>query len=452
MIIYHINDLHADFRFWPRLKAELLKRRTQYEDAGNQVLVFDVGDAADRAHSLIEATEGQAVTQLFNDAKVDAVTIGNNEGTTYSKEALNNLYKEANFSVLIANLLDTDTRQAPAWAETYKIIETVTGAKLGIFGLTEPIYDAYESLGWTAIDPIQATEQLLAQHQDKADFWIVLSHLGIKADKALARQFPLGLILGAHTHHVLAKGKEIEGTWLGCAGCVGNYLGEIHLAQEDGELIVEHMTLLDVQKDLEAVAGEQEQTAAYLAKGHGLLNEQILTSISESYEKALFDDSPLMDLVLEAITDFAETEVAFLNAGVLMESLPAGRVTADDLHRILPHPIRVMRCEIQGEDLPELIEELVEIDEWMQDKEPTGNGFRGNKFGKLCFKGLAVKEGQVYWLGQPVEPDKTYAFATVNYLSFYSIFDLLNTHTKQTVYFPELLREVVGNYLADTDS
>lgn len=446
--IYHTNDLHSDFHFWPRLRAELLERRVQHEQAGDLMLVFDIGDAADRAHPLIEATEGQAMTRLFNEAKVNAVTIGNNEGTTYSIEALNALYKEADFSVLLANLVDTETTERPAWAEEYKIIKTKSGAKIGVFGLTEPIYDAYESLGWTAMDPIDTTRNLLAKHQNKADFWILLSHLGIDEDKKLAENFPLGLILGAHTHHVLKKGEEIAGTWLAGAGSAGRYLGEIQLVYQDEKLKVEQIGLLDTLTDIKAVEGEETQNAAYLSKGHELLSEESITYITKTYEKALFENSPLMDLVLDAIADFAETDVAFLNAGLLMEDLKEGKVTADHLHQMLPHPIRVMHCEIKGKDLPELMEELAGINEFMQDKAPTGNGFRGKQFGKMCFKGITVREGQVYWLNKPVEQEKTYAFATLNYLSFYSIFEKLNVLTKQRVFFPELLREVFGNYLA----
>lgn len=446
--LYHTNDLHSAFRFWPRINAELLKRRAQHEQAAEEVFVFDIGDAADRVHPLVEATSGQALTRLFNDAHYDAVTIGNNEGTTYSKDALNELYEEADFSVLLANLIDAETGKAPAWADPYQVITTKTGSRIGIFGLTNPIYDAYENLGWTAIDPIQATEQMMEEHLDKADFWILLSHLGLPMDRQLAEHFPLDLILGAHTHHALPTGEKVGETWLAGAGNIGRYVGAIELGYQENKLVVEDIRLLDTTTDLPAVAGEDEQVAAYAEKGHALLVAEPLTVSTKAYGKALYKNSPLMKLILEAIMDFSETEVAFLNAGLLMEDLEAGVVTADDLHRMLPHPIRVMKCEIKGEDLPRLMEELTKVNEWMQYKKPTGNGFRGKTFGKMCFQGMTLQDGEVYWLGQPVEANKTYTFATVNYLSFYSIFDILNTHTKQTVYFPELLREVVGKYLA----
>lgn len=448
IIIYHTNDLHSNFHFWPRINAELLKKRGQYEQEDVSVLVFDIGDAADRVHPLIEATAGQAMTQLFKAAQYDAVTIGNNEGTTYSKEALNHLYDAANFSVLLANLVDLETGEKPAWAENYKVVQTRTGARIGIFGLTEPIYDAYENLAWVVRDPIEVTQKLLSKHQQQADFWIVLSHLGIHLDRKLAEKFPVDLILGGHTHHVLKEGEKIAGTWLAGAGSNGEYLGKIHLHKQNQRLKVKKINLLNTRLELEGIKDEQAQVADYLTKGHELLSAKKIAFMPRNYEKALFENSPLMQLVLDAIADFARTDVAFLNAGLLMEDLEAGEVTADHLHRMLPHPIRVMHCEVKGADIPKLVAEFTQINQWMHETTPTGYGFRGKQFGKICLKGVTVKDDKIYWLNQPVDPKQKYTFATVNYLSFYSVFDILNTHTKQQVFFPKLLREVVGDYLA----
>ncbi len=446
--IYHTNDLHSDFEYWPRIQNELLKRRAAHEANDDFVLTFDIGDAADRVHPLIEATNGQVISELFNETGYDAVTIGNNEGITYSKEVLNELYQEASFPVLLFNLKDKTTNREPDWAEAYKIIETKSGKKLGVFGLTSPFYESYEQLGWTVLDPIVATEKFMKEHQDKADFWILLSHLGIETDIELAQDFPIPLIIGAHTHHVLKNGKKVANSWLAAAGKSGAYLGEIQLGYQQNDLVVEQVHLLDSEKDLDLVPAEEKIVADYLKKGHDLLSEKLVTYAPQKYEKALFEKSPLMDLLLDAISDFAGTDVALLNAGLLMEDLKAGAVTADDLHRMLPHPIRVMKAEVKGKDLPELIEKLLRADRLIYDKKPKGNGFRGEEFGKIYSKGITIKGGKVYWLGEAIEEEKNYIFATVDYLSFYSIFDSLNTHTEQTVYFSKLLREVFGDYLS----
>ncbi len=106
LYIYHTNDIHSDLTYWPRLANELREKRTIREENGDMVLVFDLGDASDRFNPLTEATNDQAITRLLNQGYYDAVTIGNNEGITNTKVELNQLYNEANFSVILTNLFD----------------------------------------------------------------------------------------------------------------------------------------------------------------------------------------------------------------------------------------------------------------------------------------------------------------------------------------------------------
>ncbi|WP_252315284.1 hypothetical protein [Sinobaca sp. H24] len=44
--------------------------------------------------------------ELLNEAEISHVTIGNNEGITFSREELEDLYGKADFKVLLANLFD----------------------------------------------------------------------------------------------------------------------------------------------------------------------------------------------------------------------------------------------------------------------------------------------------------------------------------------------------------
>lgn len=114
--ILHTNDIHSHFENWPRIRRFILRRREQLNKHPNTtVLTFDLGDAIDRAHPLTEVTNGKANVELLNQIHYDAVTIGNNEGLTNTHEQLNELYTDANFDVVLANILDSKTRQIPKW-------------------------------------------------------------------------------------------------------------------------------------------------------------------------------------------------------------------------------------------------------------------------------------------------------------------------------------------------
>ena len=95
--IYHINDLHSHFDNWPKIRRFLLEKKAFHEKNGEEVLLFDIGDACDRVHPLTEATNGKANIELLNQVPFDAVTIGNNEGIGNDKRQLDELYDDAEF-------------------------------------------------------------------------------------------------------------------------------------------------------------------------------------------------------------------------------------------------------------------------------------------------------------------------------------------------------------------
>ncbi len=445
--IYHTNDIHSDLTYWPRLANELQEKRVMREQSGDSVLAFDIGDATDRVNPLTEATDGQAITKLLNEGQYDAVTIGNNEGITNSKTELNHLYDAADFSVVLMNLFDLDTKKPPHWAKPYEILETDQGDRIGIFGLTAPLYETYEKLGWKVTNPVKQTQEFFKKHHEKADFWILLSHLGLNEDRFLAKLFPLPLIIGAHTHHVLLDGEIVAGSMLTGAGQFGNWLGEIVLGRDRGRLKVENARLLNVAEDIPPVTNERSIYKGYIERGHQLLQAEKIAEIPHDLPYHWREQNQLADMTLAAIADFAGTDGALLNAGLFMGDIPKGVVTADDLHQALPHPIRVMRCKIRGQHLLEFAKEIQAIDERMIDRPVRGFGFRGEVFGKICLKGLHIHQNKVTWMGEAVQPEEIYELATIDYFSFLPFFDTLNQNSVEEILYPNFLRTVVGDYL-----
>ena len=444
--IYHTNDIHSNLTYWPRIANELQEKRAIREENGDFVLAFDMGDASDRVHPLTEATDGQAISELLNEGQYDAVTIGNNEGITNSKEQLNHLYDNSDYSVILTNMVDAETNEPPEWATPYKIYKTKLGDRIGVLGMTIPLGVTYERLGWQVNNPIKQLQNFFNEHKQEADFWILLSHLGLDQDRLLSKLFSIPLILGAHTHHALLEGEMVAGTMLAGAGQFGNWIGEVIITKVHGKLRVESAKLLDVAQDILPVANEQEQVAGYLERGHQLLNENRMAKIPMSLKHNWTKQTKLADITLDAIADFAGTDAAIINAGLLMKDIESGVVTADHFHQTYPHPIRVMHCKIKGKHLIEFANELNEIDDKMIHQPVQGFGFRGKVFGKICLKGLSIDGPQVKWLNQAIEMEREYEIATIDYFSFLPFFDKLNTYSTQQVLFPDFIRTVVSNY------
>lgn len=447
--IYHTNDIHSHFENWPRISAYLREESKRLEQENETVFSFDIGDACDRVHPLTEATDGTANILLLNEVGYDAVTIGNNEGIGSSKKQLSHLYDEANFPVVISNLFDVKTGYPPEWAKIFHVIQTKSGHKIGLFGLTAPFPTSYKPIGWDVKNPDEVIGDILEMITPLVDSIILLSHLGIGEDQRIAELYPMiSVIIGSHTHHLLPHGKVVRNTLLAAAGKYGQYVGHIELEIERNKIIAAKATVKETAT-IKAPENEDEMISGYEQKGHQLLNEQVIAAVPATFPVDWHGKSELVEVGLEALKEYAHTDAAILNAGLFMQPLAAGMVTKDDLHKSLPHPMRILRCTLDGENLIRMIYEMEKNRLFLRNFPIKGIGFRGKVFGEICYNGVTYDKmtGEVSWLGKPIERTKNYTFATVDHFMFIPFFPTIEIKGENEVLFPYFIRNVVGHYL-----
>ncbi|MER2226831.1 MAG: 5'-nucleotidase C-terminal domain-containing protein [Carnobacterium sp.] len=447
--IYHTNDIHSHFENWPRISAYLREESKRLEQENETVFSFDIGDACDRVHPLTEATDGTANILLLNEIGYDAVTIGNNEGIGSSKKQLSHLYDEANFPVVISNLFDAKTGYPPEWAKIFHVIQTKSGHKIGLFGLTAPFPTSYKPIGWDVKNPDEVIGDILEMITPLVDSIVLLSHLGIGEDQRIAELYPMiSVIIGSHTHHLLPHGKVVRNTLLAAAGKYGQYVGHIELEIERNKIIAAKATVKETAT-IKAPENETEMIESYELMGHQLLNEQVMAAIPATFPVNWQGKSELVEIGLEALKEYAHTDAAILNAGLFMQPLVEGTVTKDDLHKILPHPMRILRCTLDGENLIRMIYEMEKNRLFLRNFPIKGIGFRGKVFGEICYNGVAYDKitGEVSWLGKPIERTKQYTFATVDHFMFIPFFPTIEIKGENEVLFPYFIRNVVGQYL-----
>lgn len=434
--IYHTNDLHSHFANWPRIKALLKERKHWHEKEGDVCLVLDIGDHVDRSHPFTEGTVGKGNVELLNEANYDAVTIGNNEGITLSKEELNDLYVQADFDVIVGNLFD-ERGKRPSWAKPYRIIETGEGTRIGLVGATADFTPFYKRLGWALIDGKEAIIQAVEEIKDKTDLIICLSHLGIKEDEYLAELCPdIDILLGAHTHHIFQKGKEIGNTLLGAAGKFGSYVGHITIDVTDWSktaYLIETANLHNI---------DESYNDKLLEQGKQQMSDKIFHN-DKPLKAEWFGNSPLAELFGQALMNLADADCALFNAGIFMESLPQGEVTRYDFHKMLPHPINPCLVELSGAELKEIF--LQSLNEDWPHLELKGLGFRGVIFGKIVHINLKMAGRRLYIGDQPLIHDKIYRLATLDLFTFGYFFPSLK-RAKKTYFMPEFLRDVFSDY------
>ncbi len=449
--LYHINDLHSHFENWPKIVRFINEKREEHKQNGEEMIVFDIGDHVDRFSPITEASLGKANVRLMNKIGYDYVTIGNNEGITLSKEQLDDLYTDANFEVLVANLLMDDT--FPNWIKPYAIHETKCGLKLGIIGLTVPYQKFYELLGWDVKDPFELLQNLVKEINEMGvHFVVVLSHLGITDDEKIAREIEgIDLVLGAHTHHILQQGMLVEKTMLCAAGKFGHHVGYVKL-----QVDCEHKLVTDIIPtvfSMENIEGCHETISMILDEtlnAKQSLNLSVTTT-PEELTVSWFEASKLPQLLAEAMREWCEAEISMVNSGVLLESLSKGEITVGDLHSICPHPINPCLVVLRGAELKEVILQAATLR--MEQLKMKGFGFRGKVLGKMAYDGVDVQtvildDGfphvtKILVHGKPIDHDRNYSVATLDMFTFGTLYPEI-THAEEKKYFlPEMLRDLL---------
>ena len=167
-------------------------------------------------------------------AGYDAQGIGNRE-FHYLYSLLAARARAMRHPLVCSNLIDTCRRPLP-------FLQSLTlerdGWRVRLFALLVVQYPAgspWERVfGWRFLDPF-ATARRVAAGTAPGETLIVLSHLGLRDDRRLAREVPrLDLILGGHSHDTLPAPEVVGGVPIVHAGPYGRYVSCTEL-ERDGE-------------------------------------------------------------------------------------------------------------------------------------------------------------------------------------------------------------------------
>lgn len=437
--IYHTNDVHSHFNQWPKIKNFLRKKKKEHEAAGENVFIFDCGDFVDRWHPFTEGTMGKGNVKLLNEVGYTAVTIGNNEGITLPHNGLNELYDDASFDVIVANLY-LPGKVKPTWCVPYQIYETARGTKIGVTAVTAYYRQLYELLHWELSEPFTELEMQLNHLKEQTDMIILLSHLGIHDDEKIAKLFPqVDLILGGHTHHLFPNGENVNETMLAAAGRFGEYVGYVQAEYEQGTLSLDAAVY-----ETRSLQHVPEDEVNFLDQvGRKKLGDEI-TTIPKPLTFAWNARSDLPIILCEALREWCKADCAIVNSGLILSSLSKGKVTKYDVHRMLPHPINPCTVKLTGAELQEVLYQAEDI-RWLE-LELKGLGFRGRVMGKFVYEGIEMDRLHhlVEIAGKPLDPKETYTLATTDMFTFGRFFPEIQRSSEKQYYMPEFLRDVMA--------
>lgn len=450
--LLHLNDFHSRhepitasaaacqpgqpcFAGAARMATAISEAREAARAEGRPALLLEAGDAF-LGSLFFTHHEGLAEAAVQRGWGVQGFALGNHEFDR-GPEVLSRYIAAVNFPVLCANL---DATAEPALAG--RVLPTVAfrngAARLVVVGLVTTDTPAISSPGprLRFTDPAEATERAVwAARREGPATIVVLSHLGLGADRRLAAQVPgIDVILGGHSHSLIAPPVVLEGpdrpVLIVQSGAFGRWLGRLDLDLGAEGRVTDPAQLM---RELTADIAEDARMAALvreLAAPLEALRRQVVGRLPRELglEGCRTGPCPLGGLVAEAMRRAAGAEIGWQNAGGLRTALPAGEVTLGDVMTTLPFSNTVARLTLRGDAVRRALENGASLLPVPAARFPqlAGLRFRADPSlppGQRVLE-VEVEEAPGEW--RPLDPARAYRIATNNFLrrggDFYQVF------------------------------
>ena len=215
--ILHTNDFHG--KLDDRRQSQLAALREQAD------LYFDCGDLIAAGNLAIPIRPDPSWPRL-EALRCSASVLGNRE--THVLEApWRAKLAGARHPLLCGNLRQKKSGEYPL-PRTLEF--DVAGTKVGVLAVMVPMVTermASKAASAYVWDPPIATAVSLAKNlRDRVECLVALTHIGYSHDRQLAEEAPeIDIVLGGHSHTVLAAPEKVGKTWICQAGSHGRYAG-----------------------------------------------------------------------------------------------------------------------------------------------------------------------------------------------------------------------------------
>lgn len=434
LVILTTNDTHSQIDPTADNKGGILRRKVLIDSvrgAEKNVLLLDAGDAV-QGTLYFTLFKGEVECAMLDSLRYDAYIMGNHEFDN-GMEQLAKLYGRMKTPRLSANY---DLRSTPLnGLFTPFIIKEYGGKRIGIMGINllpkGMIADEKcEGVVYkNASDIANLTAEYL-KRVENVDFVVMLSHVGYYGgaadnpsdNKIVAASRYIDLVVGGHSHTVInpansksvpykiknADGKDVYVTQTGAQGRNVGYISiDLDGMAVDGYKLLPVDKRYDSRADFSAL---KTYLAPYRAKVDSLMNTPLTSSVA-----AMKQSTPEMhNFVGDATYDMAKQlsglkiDLAIMNGGGIRQPMPKGAVTEGLIRSMFPFENKIVVIKMTGQQLLDAIAVMA-----------GRNGEPVSKQVRVTF--IKVEGGRKVVSaavgGKPIEPNKTYNVATIDYLA-----------------------------------
>lgn len=357
---------------------------------------------------------GSMGVELLNAMNLTAMAVGNHEFDYGIDNLIKNLKPRMNFPLLSANILDDQGKLL--FQKSTRLSFENNFNSLVIIGLTSPQTPVMSSpknvFGLTFEDPVLSVNKAISDIPPNC-LVIALTHLGLKMDKLLAASSPgINVIIGGHSHTRVDSPIKIGETIICQAGAYADLLGRLDVDFRNGKIVSYAGKLIPLGETVREADGIRsliekfkESMSPELERPLGFNQAQL-----DASRREVRGDAPnkLAVLIASLVADRVGADAALVNSGSIRAGMGKGKVTLNDIYKILPFDDTVVKLQLTGADLEAILQTSAQL--------PDGSG------GKLQIYGIVTKRvGDSIELlevnGRPFEASENYSVAVGEFLA-----------------------------------
>lgn len=389
--IMHTNDMHGRFG----TKSLGLAHIKTLKDEINPLLLVDGGDAF-QGLPISNVDKGASMAKIMNAVGYDAMVVGNHEfdfGTAVALGEEEGFGSNLKFPVLSSNTVYTESNQK-VFKESILISKPSSnsaliekdGYKIAVIGATTPETQTkthpknIEGISW--LDPIPTvTHEILKEDYKDADFYVVLTHLGIDNEtKAAWRSDTLAhslsensdmkdkkiLIVDGHSHTPIENGIHVgDNVILVQTGENLNNVGLITLNLDDfSSSVAKLIPLKDIanQPDPEIMEIIQSSDAAYSDLVSKVIKENNPINFQGQRDLVRVQETNLGNIITDSMVAYGKegfknpTDFAVINGGGIRANLAKGPITLGDAISVLPFGNVMSQISVTGRQVWDMFE------------------------------------------------------------------------------------------------
>jgi 5'-nucleotidase len=365
--------------------------------------------------------KGAQMIDAWNTLGLDYSTFGNHE-FDFGPEVLRQRMKESKFKWIVANVIDKKTGRPFGEAPAY-VVREFDGVKVAIFGLTLEETKTTSRPGPEVefLNPCDTARKLVAEiHERGIKTVVALTHLSMSEDKQVARCSGVDVIIGGHEHTLLESSSG--GAPIFKMTADARELGRIDLNISKSTGAVESIDWKIIPVTDKTPADRQ---FASLDRKYGALIKELSlvvgrTSVDLDARSAVgrTQETNIGDFIADAFRASTASDVGLMNGGSIRadEIIPAGPLTRRDVLSILPFKNKVVKVELSGATLRQVLEHGVARS--AEDAEP--GRFPQVSGVRFTFDGRRAAGSRIVELtvnGKPLDEQKKYTLAASDYVA-----------------------------------